>query len=118
MNTYHRYNLGGTEIYEPLEHIFKQPFDESLTRHIFLLTDGSVDNTQSVIDLIEAKVKSSNQRVHTVGMGSGASKKLVKGAAKAGNGTSALIADTTLVEEKVMASLQKLYMPMRRVSKI
>ena len=45
------------------------------------------------------------QRVHTVGMGSGASRELIEGAAKAGLGTHALIADQTLVEEKVIGAL-------------
>lgn len=83
-----------------------------------MLTDGEVGNTRQVINLIEKEVKGKAQRVHTFGMGSGASQQLVEGSAKAGHGTHAIIADMTLVEEKVIAALQKLYLPMKRVSKV
>ena len=74
-------------------------------RHIFLLTDGAVGNTGEVIKLIDREVNKSIQCVHTIGMGSGADKHLVEGAAEAGFGTSALIADQKLVEEKVITAL-------------
>ena len=45
-------NLGGTELYPPLEYIFKQPLDPHLTRQVFVLTDGSVSNTEQVIQLV------------------------------------------------------------------
>ena len=45
-------NLGGTELYPPLEYIFKQPLDPHLTRQVFVLTDGSVSNTGQVIQLV------------------------------------------------------------------
>lgn len=34
-------NMGGTNIYDPLEEIFKQKFQNNI---IFLLTDGQVDD--------------------------------------------------------------------------
>jgi len=43
-------NFGGTELLAPLQYIFKQPSKSSgLPRQVFILTDGSVDNTRSVI---------------------------------------------------------------------
>ena len=45
-------DLGGTELYQPLEHIFNEPLISHLTRQIFVLTDGSVSNTQQVIQLV------------------------------------------------------------------
>jgi hypothetical protein len=35
-------NLGGTEIFDPLETIFKKPSIEGYLRQIFVLTDGEV----------------------------------------------------------------------------
>jgi hypothetical protein len=35
-------NLGGTEIFHPLETIFKKPSIEGYLRQIFVLTDGEV----------------------------------------------------------------------------
>lgn len=44
-------------------------------RHIFLLTDGAVQNSKIIIDAIEWHNKYS--RVHTIGIGNGASQELV-----------------------------------------
>jgi len=51
-------------------------------------------------------------------MGNGASQQLVEGAAKAGLGAYALISDISLVEEKTIACMQKVYLPKRRLEKI
>ena len=43
-------NFGGTELLAPLQYIFKQQSKSSgLPRQVFILTDGSVSNTDSVI---------------------------------------------------------------------
>ena len=44
-------NLGGTELLEPLKFVFDQKLLAGLPRQVFVLTDGSVSNTQSCIDL-------------------------------------------------------------------
>ena len=45
-----RADFGGTELLEPLKYIFKQPPKSSgLPRQVFILTDGSVSNTEKVI---------------------------------------------------------------------
>lgn len=38
-------DMGGTEIFEPIQDILKQAQDASLPRHLYLLTDGAVGNT-------------------------------------------------------------------------
>ena len=43
-------NLGGTELLPPLSYIFKQELLPGLPRQVFVLTDGSVSNTQACID--------------------------------------------------------------------
>lgn len=42
-------DLGGTELLGPLQHIFYQPLSPGLPRQVFVLTDGSVSNTQACI---------------------------------------------------------------------
>ena len=69
-------DMGGTEIFQAMKNIFSNPpktnIDGGLReRHLFLLTDGAVGNTSQVIDLI--KTNSWNNKVHTFGIGSGAS---------------------------------------------
>ena len=48
-----RADLGGTELYQPLQYIFKEPLIPHLTRQVFVLTDGSVSNTEEVIQLVK-----------------------------------------------------------------
>lgn len=74
-------------------------------RHLFLLTDGAVDNTSQVIDLI--KTNSENNKVHTFGIGSGASTELVKESAMAGRGHFYFIDKITDIDAKVLDCLQR-----------
>ena len=37
--------MGGTEILEPMQNILAEKEDPNLPRHVYLLTDGAVDNT-------------------------------------------------------------------------
>lgn len=46
-------DMGGTEIYEPLDKILKNKVIEGYPKQIFLLTDGGVSNTEGVIRLVE-----------------------------------------------------------------
>ena len=58
---------------------------------MFILTDGGISDTERVLDEIR---KSNHQtRVHSFGIGSGASVYLVKEIAKEGRGSSTLVAD-------------------------
>jgi hypothetical protein len=62
-----RADMGGTELYNPLSDIFDQKMIPGRQRHIFLLTDGAVDNTSSVVKLI--KQNNEFTKVHTFGIG-------------------------------------------------
>ena len=41
-------DMGGTEILAPLKDVFGKPFHFEMSRRIFLLTDGGVENTAEV----------------------------------------------------------------------
>jgi len=69
-------NLGGTEILEPLKYIFKTESIPNYARQIFVLTDGEVDNTEEVIQLISKNVQ--NSRVFSLGIGNSVSHYLVR----------------------------------------
>lgn len=47
-----RADLGGTNLILPLEFIFEQPSKRGRPRIVFLLTDGGVNNTLDVLDLV------------------------------------------------------------------
>ena len=64
-------DMGGTEIYAPLEAIFAGKVLEGYPRQVFLLTDGEVSDTERVIELVRRNTKYA--RVHTIGFGSGVS---------------------------------------------
>jgi len=104
-------DMGGTEIYSPLEQLFNSPAHKGYPRFLFLLTDGGVSNTYQVLDLIKAN--SDKARVFTVGVGGGCSPELIKNAAINGRGKHEFVESNHQVYEKVMdllnASLSSCY---------
>ena len=102
-------DLGGTEVFRPLEAIFKERTIEGHAKQIFLLTDGAVSNDNAVIDLV--KKNSNSCRLFTLGLGSSASRHLVKGVARAGNGTSIFSSLNEDLRPKVMTLLKNSLMP-------
>ncbi len=84
-------DLGGTEIYAPLYFaINKNPID-GYPRQMFLLTDGGVFNTKEVVNMVANHNKYS--RVHTIGIGNGASEEIIVECAKKGKGQHVFISD-------------------------
>ncbi|KAL3992055.1 large subunit ribosomal protein L37e [Sarotherodon galilaeus] len=97
-------NLGGTEILEPLKHIYSQPCIPNQPRQLFVFTDGEVRNTKEVIDLV--KNNSDSHRCFSFGIGEGASSALINGMAKEGGGHAQFITGTDRMQAKVMQSLR------------
>ncbi|XP_039478715.1 von Willebrand factor A domain-containing protein 5A-like isoform X5 [Oreochromis aureus] len=97
-------DLGGTEILEPLKHIYSQPCIPSQPRQLFVFTDGEVGNTKEVIDLV--KKNSDSHRCFSFGIGEGASSALINGMAKEGGGHAQFITGTDRMQAKVMQSLR------------
>ncbi|EDO45203.1 predicted protein, partial [Nematostella vectensis] len=102
-------NLGGTEILEPLKYVFSQPVIKGSPRQVFLMTDGEVGNTQQVITLV--KKNSTHARCFTFGIGQGASTALIKGVARAGQGTAEFITSSHQMQAKVVKTLRNALQP-------
>uniref|UniRef100_UPI0037E89F93 von Willebrand factor A domain-containing protein 5A-like n=1 Tax=Semicossyphus pulcher TaxID=241346 RepID=UPI0037E89F93 len=102
-------NLGGTEILEPLKHIYSQPCIHNQPRQLFVFTDGEVGNTKQVIDLV--KKNSHSHRCFSFGIGEGASSALINGLAKEGGGHAQFITGTDRMQPKVMQSLRYALQP-------
>ena len=96
-------DFGGTEIYYPLESALNQKGIDGYPKTIFLLTDGTVDNTEGVIEM--ARQKSKNARISSIGIGNGASTRLIEGAAEAGRGKYVMISDSEKPTEKIISLL-------------
>ncbi|XP_042269577.1 von Willebrand factor A domain-containing protein 5A-like isoform X1 [Thunnus maccoyii] len=97
-------DLGGTEILEPLKHIYSQPCIPSQPRQLFVFTDGEVENTKEVINLV--RDNSGSHRCFSFGIGEGASSALINGLAKEGGGHAQFITGTDRMQPKVMQSLR------------
>lgn len=64
-------DMGGTEVYNPLFNLLTEKVRNGYPKQIFLLTDGGVSNTEGVIKMVSNNNKFA--RVHTIGIGNGAS---------------------------------------------
>ena len=96
-------DMGGTEIFAPLNEVFRSRTTESCERHIYLLTDGAVNNTAEVVELI--RMNKYHTRVHMFGIGEGASSELIKEGAYAGDGHFYFINKEEDLKAKVVEAL-------------
>ncbi|CAH1239424.1 VWA5B1 [Branchiostoma lanceolatum] len=104
-----RADMGGTNILAPLQWVFSAPVTSGYPRQVFLLTDGSVSNTGTVIDLVRKNVY--NTRCFALGIGPKASRSLVQGVGSAGGGASELIQEGERIQPKVVACLKRALQP-------
>jgi len=102
-------NMGGTEIYRPLSHIFSTPLKKGYPRFIFLLTDGAVSNTHQVLELI--KNNDEKARVFTIGIGNGCSPMLITTGALYGRGKHEFVTENKQIYEKVINLLNSSLSP-------
>jgi hypothetical protein len=104
-------DLGGTEIYQPLENIFSiATISTDLDKHVFLITNGAVFNPQDVVDLIRSY--NDEFTVHTFGIGDAANTTLVVECANAGNGSYYFVNEMTEgLQGKVIDALRKSFEP-------
>jgi uncharacterized protein with von Willebrand factor type A (vWA) domain len=97
-------NYGGTNILSPLMSAFDKVKTAKMDAHIYLLTDGAVQNNKEIINLVE-KNCSPKVRLHTFGVGHGAEEHLIKGCALAGKGSYFFVYENDQIEEKVIEAL-------------
>jgi Ca-activated chloride channel family protein len=101
-------NLGGTEIFAPLQVILSHPRGAQL-RQVLLLTDGQVSNEAAVIEL--CKQNASKARVFAFGIGAGVSEHLVRGVARASGGAAEFIYPGERIEPKVLRMFGRVTTP-------
>ena len=101
--------MGGTEILSPLSFILQQEVKAGLARQVFVLTDGQVSNSSACIRLV--KKHAMTNRVFTLGVGSAADRHLVKGLARAGQGTAMFTSQGEQITPKIMEQLKNALQP-------
>ncbi|XP_053092947.1 von Willebrand factor A domain-containing protein 5A isoform X2 [Pangasianodon hypophthalmus] len=104
-----RADMGGTEILQPLEHIYKQPCIPNHPRQLFIFTDGEVGNTKDVLHCVRSNADF--HRCFSFGIGEGASSALITGLAENSSGHSQFITGTERMQAKVMQSLRYALQP-------
>ena len=112
---------GGTNLLKPLEIIFKsKKYDNiNLSRNLFILTDGEVQNSRLCLNLISKNTQ--YYRVHSFGIGSDYNKKFIEKAGK--NGSYNFVDNIQNLKLKVIESLNQalrsyLYEPKIKVENI
>ena len=107
-------NLGGTNIFDPLAYVFKKQSTnelisyEKLAKSLFLLTDGQVENSDNVVNLIRKNIK--DFRVHSIGIGTGVSIKFIRAVGKTGKGSSHLANNLDILPSLVIKALNQALM--------
>ncbi|XP_051975983.1 von Willebrand factor A domain-containing protein 5A-like isoform X2 [Xyrauchen texanus] len=102
-------DMVGTEILQPLKHIYNQPCYPDHPRQLFIFTDGEVFNTKEVLDLVKSHTHS--HRCFSFGIGEGASTTLITGMAREGSGHAQFITGSDRMQPKVMQSLKLALQP-------
>lgn len=103
-------DLGGTELYAPLEAILAKPPAVGEARTVIVLTDGQVTNEPAVVDL--ARKHRAHNRIFSFGIGSACSQFLVKGLARATGGAAEFVSGAERIEEKVLRTFSRVSSPL------
>ncbi|KAL6797894.1 VIT domain-containing protein [Trichoderma sp. SZMC 28013] len=100
-------NFGGTEMYSPMEDVFKRRYKD-LNLEVILLTDGEIWNQQDLFRLINTEVSESKGavRVFTLGVGVDVSHALIEGVARAGNGFAQTVGENEKMDRMLIRMLK------------
>ena len=100
-------DFGGTEIALPLQSIIEaeKPMKEHY-RHVILLTDGQVSNSEDVISIISKMNAKSIAFTHVVGIGNGVSFDMIRRGAKEGGGEHLFIMNNKEMKKQIIYLLR------------
>ena len=105
-------NMGGTDIYAPLNYIYKSKSNYDsilLPKNIFLLTDGEIEDKNKTLNLIEKK--SNDFAVHSIGIGSSFDEDLIKNAGIIGKGSFSFCKDISGLNQVIVSTLNTICTP-------
>jgi hypothetical protein len=102
-------DMGGTELNDMLNYIYRVPEIDGYKRRIILITDGELSDLQSILDIVH---RHSTIPIFTVGVGNSVSHELVNGLSEYSNGCCEIILDSNLLEIKILQQLRRaMYSP-------
>ncbi len=107
-------DMGGTELFKPIEYAFNRAQIHGMQRHLMLMTDGFASQPKDLIDYV--RNKSTFHMMHTLGIGSGYSEELVLGLAEAGRGSTASVADSDSIPDAVVSLIEDSFKPSYQIS--
>jgi len=80
-------------------------------RHVILITDGQVSDSERVIALIREMKERNNAFTHTVGIGNGVSFDMIRRGAAAGGGEHTFIKDDSNMSKQIIHLLEGITLP-------
>ncbi|KAG6555075.1 hypothetical protein Mapa_003110 [Marchantia paleacea] len=98
-------DLGGTEMFPPMEDALKKRYKD-LQTEIILLTDGAIYSTEPLFDLVQRECDGGDVRVFSLGIGDSVSHALVEGLARAGRGYAQIVGNDDKLDVKVVRMLK------------
>ena len=104
-------DLGGTDIYKPLEDIYNdEEYSKiNLSKNIFLITDGEVLQRDDCLNLIENN--SEKFRIHAIGIGDNFDKIFIERSGKLGKGSSSFVTSLEKINSEVINALNRALRP-------
>ncbi|XP_036020417.1 von Willebrand factor A domain-containing protein 5B1 isoform X4 [Mus musculus] len=102
-------DMGGTNMLSPLKWVLRQPLRRGHPRLLFLITDGSVNNTGKVLELV--RNHASSTRCYSFGIGPTVCYRLVKGLASVSKGSAEFLMEGERLQPKMVKSLKKAMAP-------
>ncbi|KFO93995.1 von Willebrand factor A domain-containing protein 5B1, partial [Buceros rhinoceros silvestris] len=105
-----RADMGGTNIFSPLQWVIRQPIHRGHPRLLFLLTDGAISNTGKLCPL-HPDASPSLCRCYSFGIGLNACRRLVRGLAAVSRGIAEFLAEGERLQPKMIKSLKKAMAP-------
>ncbi|XP_054190362.1 von Willebrand factor A domain-containing protein 5B1 isoform X4 [Homo sapiens] len=91
-------DMGGTNILSPLKWVIRQPVHRGHPRLLFVITDGAVNNTGKVLELVRNHAFST--RCYSFGIGPNVCHRLVKGLASVSEGSAELLMEGERLQPK------------------
>ncbi len=98
-------NLGGIGVLNPVRETVKNRYKD-MELNVLIMTDGHIWGQQQLFDFINEAVQNNPVKFFSLGIGPTASRSLIEGIARAGNGFAQSVAEGETLDQKMITMLQ------------